>query len=936
MNFKLWHRISAAIVFLFSTIVFITTVAPTLSFWDCGEFIVSAVTLGVPHPPGAPFFQLVGRIMSMLPTASDPGLRVNLQSTFSSSFSVLFTFLVITRLLRMWTGEPDKPLRAVIMLLSGAVGALILSFSDTFWFNASESEVYAIGMFFITIVVWIALEWYARAPRFKDERALLLCAYLMGLSIGIHLLSLLALFFVFFLIFLRDKEWKDVNNLKSIGLFAIASAVGFFLVYPGVVKYIPQFLSGGTVGNLLFVLAIAALLFAALSARLRPQYRLVGLSVLLVIVGYSSYTLVVIRANDHPALNENDPQTLSDLYKYLNREQYGDYPLVKGPNYDDRTKTISSEQKLFPRRWSIEHVKEYGNYSSDLSFFINYQFGHIFLRYFLWNFVGRAGDLQDAPVAFLSDPGDWSESAGYPNRYYAIPFALGLLGLWFHFKKDWKTGAATAALFLVMGLGLVIYFNMYEPQVRERDYFFVGAYYVFAIWAGLGVYALYDMLRGAMEEGKAEKIGVAVAALAFVAAPLNMLRENYQTHDRSLNYVAFDYAYNLLQSCDKDAILFTGGDNDTFPVWNLQDVGGIRRDVRVVNLSLVNTAWYIFQLKNEMPYGAKKVELSMDDETIRGPDGIGPASLAWEQQTISFPFDSAAAAGPLFKDAVPAAIRASQKPNMEFTIKPTFTDPRNGRSGIRGQDEMIIDIVSKNFANRPIYFALTTAASDRVNMDDHLIVEGLAYRLIPYKLASRTDRYYQTVNVDVTRRHLMNQVAQPDSNRSFGFLFRKLNHPKVNLDEQSTRMVMSYRVLFMGLSQVILQDRHDSAEAHRILEKMEQTLPMAIHRMDIALKTDLSWMYYLMNAKKDFIAISDELEKYYLGVLEKDISGRSSQRNPYEVLLNIYQLKEEYRKGIDLMKRYKASFPDDQGVDAQIASWEAMAARRKTGDTTAR
>ena len=376
----------------------------------------------------------------------------------------------------------------------------------------------------------------------------------------------------------------------------------------------------------------------------------------------------------------------------------------------------------------------YAKYSSDLEYFFSFQFGHIFMRYFLWNFVGRAGDMQDAPVALAGVEGDWSESSGYPNRYYAIPLMLGLIGMLYHFRKDVRTGVAMGALFFIMGFGLVIYFNMVEPQVRERDYFFIGAFYVFALWTGIGVYGLIDTLR---ERAKlSEAVGVVLALVLLVAGPGNMLAQNFQTHDRHHNYVAFDYAYNLLQSCEQDAILFTGGDNDTFPVWFLQYAAGFRRDVRVINLSLVNTDWYILQMKNETPYGAKKVKSSYSDEEIHGMRPV-----MWETKTIDIPLDPARIDLRSLQ-GVPGIAGRPVPSAMSLTIAPTYSDPA-GTKGLRTQDLMILDILQNNINDRPIYFALSTAPSDRLALDKYLVVEGMAYRVTPFEQQQqRMDRYY--------------------------------------------------------------------------------------------------------------------------------------------------------------------------------------------------
>jgi len=919
MKFTLWHRISAGIVFLVSTVVFLMTVAPTLSFWDCGEFITSAVTLGIPHPPGAPFFQLIGRIFSLLPIPIDLGARVNLISTFSSSLTVLFVYLTTMRLFRIWFGEPSELMPALVMILSAAAGALILSFSDTFWFNASEAEVYGIGMFFISVVVWLALEWYAHAGVFDSERTLLMIAYLMGLSIGVHLLSLLALFFVFVVIYLRDRDASAINA-KSVILFLAMAGIGFAIIYPGVVKYIPSLLSDAAGRYILFAMLIGGAVLVGMK-KFHAQLRMAILGALLVILGFSTYALVLIRANDNPALNENDPDNFELLYSYLNREQYGSYTLMRGPNFDAATGQIDfNANKFFPRRWNPENVQAYSKYSSDFEYFWGFQFGHIYYRYFMWNFVGRAGDRQEAPWVLASDAGDWSESEGYPNRYYAIPLLLGLLGIFFNFKKDWRTGTALGVLFFMTGLGLVIYFNMAEPQVRERDYFFIGSFYVFAIWAGVGAYMIADFLRTKLKGNHTAAVGI--AAVVILIAPLNMLRTNFQTHTRHLNYVAFDYAYNLLQSCGKNAILFTGGDNDTFPVWYLQYVAGVRRDVRVVNLSLLNTDWYAKQLKNERPYGAELVEMSYSD-----PEITQMRPVAWERQAVAIPVDPSKYDFASLK-SMPFVAQMMQRDSLptefQLVIDPTFTDP-GGNRGIRTQDILIIDILRNNLNTRPIYFALSTAPSDRPGLEEHLVVEGLAYRVTPFTFPLRQDRYYPTVNIEETQKHLNKVRTVADSNRAYGFMFRELNNPEINLDEASTRMIMSYRYLYMGLAQVLYQDRNDKAGTIAVLNQMEQVMPVKHHKMDIMLKTDLSTIYFLADYKEGLRKLAPELEEYYLGVLEQDITGRSSPRSPYSVLLNLYEATGEFQKGVDLMKRYQQVYPDDQGLNRQIENWQLKA-----------
>lgn len=913
MNFKLWNRMTAFGVFLVSTIVFLRTVAPTISFWDCGEFITAAVTMGVPHPPGAPFFQLVGRMFSLLPF-EDLGYRVNLLSTFSSSLTVLFVYLVSIRLLRQWKGEPQNTMAALTMLLSAATGALILSFSDTFWFNASEAEVYGIGMFFISAVVWIGTEWYFRIGVFNSERSLLLIAYLAGLSIGVHLLSLLAVFFVFFLIYFRDRKKEDIN-LKSLSLAFAMMAAGFGVIYPGIVKYIPALLGSGA-GLIFFILLVGGLIAIVAAKKLHTQLRMAALAILLVTLGYSTYVMVPIRAGQQPALNENAPATLEGLYSYLNRDQYGSYPLLKGPNYNDRTRNIDfSKEEFLPRRWSPEHVPAYQNYGSDFEYFMKFQLGHIYMRYFLWNFVGRAGDIQGAPVAFVGEVGDWSESPGFPNRYYAIPLILGLIGMYYHFRQDYRTGTATAVLFFITGIGLVLYFNMSEPQVRERDYFFVGSFFVFAIWTGIGVYGLIDMLMSKI--GRHEAVGVALAGLMLVAGPVNMLAQNFQTHDRHYNYVAFDYAYNLLQSCDQDAILFTGGDNDTFPVWYLQYAAGIRRDVRVVNLSLLNTSWYSKQLKNERPYGAPTVDFSYTNMEL---DQMRP--VQWSTQRISVPIDRQNFHyGSL--EMLPYIKSVGELPEkLEVEVQPSYRDPA-GTEGLRVQDILIIDILNNNFNTRPIYFALSTAPNDRLSLESHLVVEGMAYRVAPIALPQRGNRYYTNVNTEVTRRHLMDLRETPDSNRAFGFMFRELNNPDINLDEASTKMIYSFRVAHMGLAQVLLQDEGNAEGAREVIEQMEKTLPGAYHEFDLTLKTDLSNMYIMLGDTAKYRELADELEPLYLQKLAEDPTGQNMLRSPFFFLLEYYDVTEQWEKGIGILRQAEQLYQGDPSITERIRLFQS-------------
>lgn len=647
MDFNKLHKIIAAVVFFVALIVYVSTVQVSVSFWDCGEFIAASFLLQVPHPPGTPFFLILGRIFSIIPFAEDIAFRVNMISVISSAFTVLFVYLIVVKLINIFNKEEKGLLDRLGTYLAAATGALSLAFADTFWFNAVEAEVYALSTFFIGIVTWLIMVWNEKADEEDSSKYLILIAYLIGISTGVHLLAVLASIAIVMVVIFR-KYVDDFENLKKTGiLLAIhggivllllmalwagqthSSPVGyeeaadfdwrvlmisgtvslvfvlffrkkifsknsFYLpmligsvvllsIYPGIVKYIPNLVATIGKNNLVLDIAIIIAIFAITGYIIyytrkhnKQTLNLLAKCFLFAFIGFSTYSMIIIRSNQDTPINLNSPKTFSELVSYLNREQYGDAP-------------------LFQRRYSMEpqHQAIYRNYSSDLDFFWNYQMDHMFNRYMLWNYAGRSSTMQDDGV-------DWSKLLG-------IPFFLGLFGVFYHFRRDWKMASVYLVLFLTLGYIMSIYFNMQQPQPRERDYFYTGALFVFSIWIGLGVRGTLDFVREKFLNTKFLKPVLSlVMIVAFVAVPVNMLSKNYFSNDRSKNYLPWDYAYNLLQSVAPNGILFTNGDNDTFPLWYLQDVEGVRQDVRVVNLSLLNTPWYILQMKNTEPHGAQK------------------------------------------------------------------------------------------------------------------------------------------------------------------------------------------------------------------------------------------------------------------------------------------------------------------------------------------
>ena len=663
------HRIIAAIVFLIAMGVVIATIAPTTSFWDCGEFITASYTLGVPHPPGAPLYLLIGRVFSMIPFAENIGLRVNLVSGLLSALTVLLLYLCIIRMLRAWRGR-EKTLKDKFTVFgSGVVGALTFAFSHSYWFNAVEAEVYSVSMFFTALVFYMALVWLDYADEPLGNRILLFIFYIVGLSSGIHLLNVLALISVTYIVAFQKREATFKN-------FIIAGLIGsgiIFAIYPGIIQGIPLVIKKYSVWSLIpimFTMLYLIIYFIKKDRRI-PAFAL--LSTLLVIVGYSTFLMIKIRSGLDTFLDENDPETWSKLLAYINREQYG---------------TESLFLTMFERKAP----------------FWTYQIKKMYLRYFSWQFIaGPTG-----------------------ANYFAIPFLLGVVGAVHHFYRDSKGAFTVLALFFMTGIAILLYLNQPDPQPRERDYAYVGSFFAFAIWIGIGVAALIDLVGEWSAKLKSMPVAGAVTVACFMAAPVNMFVQNYHTHDRSGNYVAWDYSYNLLNTCAKDAILYTNGDNDTFPLWYLQAVEGVRTDVRVVNLSLLNTGWFVQQIRDKepkVPLPAKVTDEYISN-VIDARDMRGLMDRHWQE-----------------KRKVSIDGFTPDSPKLVWEVPSSLTYPV-GTGGmehfLRVQDLMILNTMAANKWKKPIYFAVTVSDANLVGLRDiknpqnnYLSMEGLAFRLSP-------------------------------------------------------------------------------------------------------------------------------------------------------------------------------------------------------------
>ncbi len=940
MNSKRLYYGLGAFVFFLALFVGFSTVQPSVSFWDCGEFIASSYGMQVPHPPGTPFFLMMGRLLSLIPFAANIGFRVNTISVVTSAFTILFLYLIAVKLINNYRKNEEHNLfENFITYMSAAIGALSFSFSDTFWFNGAEAEVYATATFLMAFAVYIVMLWYERADEEGSDRYLYFIGYLMGLSTGVHLMALLAIPSIVMVVYYRkyidDEEilkqtgwillangiaflliamaiWSTYTNAQApspeqyhqtdkqfaliflgvtavfIGIFfkkvknknsmyypVALGGLGLVIVYPIIVKYVPKIV--GIIGGdntlldiITFGLMFALLFYGAVWAKkhAREAMRIAFMSVMFALIGFTTYTMIIIRANENPPINLNNPKTFSKLMYYLDREQYGDAP-------------------IFRRRYSNEpmHARMYTKYSSDLDFFIHYQMDHMVTRYWLFNYAGRHSTRQDDGV-------DWSQLWG-------IPFFFGLFGMFYHFKRDWKMASIYFALFMMLGYIMAIYFNSQEPQPRERDYFYVGAYFVFSIWIAIGARGFIDLLKESFAKSKQYNlIATTGIVLAFIFIPANMLLTNYHTHDRSRNYLPWDYAYNLLQSCAPNAVLFTNGDNDTFPLWYLQDVEGVRRDIRIANLSLLNTPWYVKQLKNESPYGAMKVAMQMTDSEI---DKLSVSR--WETQRVTIPVPRY-----VYKEF---GISDTTKMLKQITwdVKPTLKF--GSISAIRGQDLAVLDILRSFDWRRPIYFSVTCADDARLGLDKYMKMEGLAYRFVPEK----SNNELTFLNEKIMRQDLFDSTKVFSKTYRPGLKFRGLNDPTVFFNANQIRLVQNYRNSFIRLALYYLYDKKDNKMTVATLNQMEKKLPRHIIPMDYRLMFDVSGIYRQAGDNTDYLAMTKELETKAWKMLERNPRNLTSNYNPYRMLLEIYDNTRQYKKALKVVNKLEQVIPGDKTVN---------------------
>lgn len=926
-QYTLINRVLAGVSFLITLITYMLTLQPSVPFWDCGEFTAAAAWQQVPHPPGAPLFLILAKWFHMVPIG-DPGWRVNMFSATSSAFTAALVYLIVVKLIERWRPfRADRPLASYLpTFAAGIIATLSFTWSDTQWYNSVESEVYAAGTLLIALMMWVMMRWNEMAETPGHERYLLLMAYLVGLAFGIHLLALLVVPGIGMVIYFRRFRFDLKWFLAALALIAV---VFYMVVYNFPLQYFPKLTANSSFAG---ILVIAGLLVLSVWARRngKPIVSLASASMLMILLGFSTYAHILFRANSHPPMNENEPDTVSELVSYLGREQYG-----RAPNWPRRYQAdpyFTSRQNRYGEWFPPVGMDEDGyiydriNTSGELNFMFNYQIYHMYIRYLLWNFVGRASDVQNAPVTFASASQEVRQQfiaeTGYddvfPIQFFALPFILGLIGFYFHFRRDWRMALVYSALFLLLGVISTLQQNQQEPQPRERDYFYVGSYMIFAMWIGLGAAGLAQTLSARKKEDgtedeestEAPKTGVAGAVLAvcFLAVPINMVANGWKMHDRSKNWIPWDYSYNILQSLEKDAIVFTNGDNDTFPLWYLQDVAGVRRDVRVVNLSLGQTSWYIWQLKNERPWGAKTVPISFSNDILRLPENdrrsLRPTPMDQEQPNVTLD--------------VPAAVmqwatkgQVSQPGKMSWTM-------RGGDNNYMGvQHKLVRDIITTNKWERPIYFSSSTQADVWSGLEPYFRSEGMAYRVMPVPQGSGDNRGFFPVNVEITRKCLLETLPADKwyTEPHYGFKFRNLADPDAYFNEDTRGTVrIAYRLQYMMLANHELFTEKNPQGAIAALDKLEKEISPDLFTMPYQFLENIANIYKQAGAQPQAAKYAQRALK----ALETINPAELGNTSPEVVKAQLYTMMGDYDRALQIYEALRQTAPNDPGLRAQI------------------
>ena len=1066
-QYKLVNNVLGWLTFFVAAFVYCSTIEPTASFWDCPEFITTGYKLEEGHPPGAPFFMLTANLFSQF--ASDPSQvarMVNTMSALLSATTILFLFWSITHLARKLILKDWSELtlgKLIAIEASGLVGALIYTFSDTFWFSAVEGEVYAYSSAFTAIVFWLILKWEDHADEPHSDRWLVLIAYMTGLSIGVHLLNLLCLPAIVLVYCYRRFPNIELKGslIALVGSFILVAAV-LYGVVPGIITVAGWFelLFVNTLGcpfntgeiiyivllvaiviwaiyesyvdrsfkrqNVSFVLAVGMLgipfrgmtwsaailglvilaaIYFGLNYRKKIGKDLVPvltsrfkntalLCMLMLMIGYSSYAVIVIRSAANPPMDQNSPEDVFTLGSYLSRDQYGDSPLLYGQAYTSQVaydvdgnmcvpkhkegaaiwqrkekaskdekdsyfvvshkdKIIYAQNMLFPRMHSSAHAGAYENWMGgvegtqvpydrcgepvmvkmptqmeNIRFFLSYQCNFMYWRYFMWNFAGRQNDIQGngepehgnwiTGISFIDDwmlgdqskmPAELKANKGH-NVFYCLPLLLGLIGL---FWQAWRGQRGIRQfwvvffLFFMTGLAIVLYLNQTPQQPRERDYAYAGSFYAYAIWCGLGVLAIYDMLK---KKIKGNDVAVAgVVGVACLLVPIQMASQTWDDHDRSGRYTCRDFGQNYLMTLqDKgNPIIFTNGDNDTFPLWYNQETEGVRTDARVCNLSYLQTDWYIDQMKRPA-YDSPSVPITWPRiDFCSGTNDYIEVKPGMKQQLLEFYRDYPKEARAAFGDdpfelknilkywvrskdsdthIIPTdtlyitidkeAVRRSGMMMASDTIPDRMVISLAGKRAIYKNDLMMLEMLAQCNWERPLYVATTVGSDNYMNLGDNFVQEGLAYRITPFNTKAPGAKNFDT---EKTYNNVMNR-----------FKWGGLDKPGLYIDETVMRMCYTHRHLFATLAMQLIAEGQN-AKAEKVLRKSEKVLPeYNVPYTFMSGASDLARAYALIGKKADAARILNKVwadaksyADYYL-----QITGSRFMMSQNEVLRQLY------------------------------------------------
>lgn len=963
-SYKRANTILGWLVFGFALIVYTLTMEKSGSFWDCGEFISGAYKLQVVHPPGAPIFNIFGRIFTLF-AFGDPakvGLMINFLSSLSTAFVVLFCFWSTTALARkfMLRSEEDYTSSNILAILgAGLVAGLSCTFLDSLWFSAAEGEVYALSMFFMTFVVWAILKWDADDSPFADKWILLI-AFMIGLSTGVHLLSMLVIPFAGIIYYLKRYQFSWIGLAAAFGISFLV--IGFIM--KGIISGIPAFYAkmdlffvngmgapfntGVIVATILLVGAMAGgIIYTSMKEKVLIQKVLLAITFL--VIGYSSFMIVPIRSAANPPINMNRPTDPFSMLSYLNREQYGERPLLFGPSYNAdqydlvregseakkeglKNKYMKGEDKydvvgekfdyvfnddnimFFPRlgvwndpakvdayrTWirpdyhvydrekkknlnlypndrladAVAYTKQlnannesgYGkaryvvkdklSFADNIGYFFKYQIGYMYMRYFMWNFSGRQNDIQGK---YDNDEGGWITGIdfidsnlniwGNPrfsqanlspqrannmarNRFFAIPFLLGLVGIYFLFKSNWKLGVAVTVMFLTTGIFFIIYGNQPPIEPRERDYTLVGSFFTYCIWIGFAILGMYKLISKTGNKTAAAGIAIAIGMIA----PILMGTQGWDDHNRSGRTTTIDFATNYLESCAPNAIIFTQGDNDTYPLWYAQEVEGVRTDVRIVNLSLIGVDWYIDQLRYKMN-DADPIKLTFTPDQVRANNRDYTRYMANPKLDANTYYDARQIMAFVAKDDKSVEAQIGEPyylptRKLKFPVSPQAVADMDmitldsttrvvdaleldvKRSNLLKNDLITIDIIANNINERPIYFAVSVSPKAFLGFQKYFQQEGLTYRVVPVENVS-ADAQKAPARMDVMYENIMNKWQ-------FGQIAENEN---IYLDENISRMTLNLISNFAKLAKELVA-RGEYDKAKDVLDKCLDELPI--------------------------------------------------------------------------------------------------------------